>query len=241
MQGANETALSVTESRIFTRIFHVFLGVAVLSIIINIGGRYLGPIIAMGGHTDNTAIREIVIGNDVLAIPSNMIRFAAQRRDGVATRVDLYLKWPEMSGYSAKTRHDFNFTTMKRQILFLSIEGRTMSRDMSGRYLPIYSALIEQQGKPGPAGLTIHGFRPTSGYTDEELVVSPMEGDAPGFVARCLTTNAAKEIAAPCERDIQFGNGLQLFYRFPRDLLGQWQTLDESVRAFAAGHLVDRR
>lgn len=241
MQNAGETALSITESRVFARVFYAFLSLVVLSVIINFGGRYLGPLIAMGGHTDDTTVREIVIGNDVLSLPSNMIRFSAQRRNGVATRVDLYLKWPEMVGYSAKTRQDFNFTAAKRQVLFLSIEAKTMSRDMSGRFLPIYSALIEQPGKAGPAGLTIHQFRPESGYTDEELIVSSGEGDAPGFVARCLTTHAAKEMAGACERDIQFGNGLQLLYRFPRDLLGEWRALDASVKSFAAGHLADKR
>ncbi|GGA82872.1 hypothetical protein GCM10011491_07890 [Brucella endophytica] len=239
MQSAEETGLVATESRLFTRIFYVFVGLAVLSALINFGGRYLGPIIAMGGHTDDATMREIVIGNDVLRLPSNMIRFPAQRRDGIANRVDLYLKWPEMAGYSAETRNDFNFATAKRQLLFLSIESRTMSRDMSGRYQPIYSTLIEQPGKAGPTGLAIHTLRADSGYTDEELVVSSAENGPPAFVARCLNENAAKGMAAPCERDIHFGKDLQLLYRFPRDLLSNWRALDEAVKTFAAGHLAD--
>jgi hypothetical protein len=241
MQGAAEGELVVTESRVFARIFYVFLGLVVLSAIINFAGRYLGPIIAMGGHTDDTTAREIVIGNDVLSLPSNMIRFPAQRRDGVTTRVDLYLRYPEMAGYSAKTRQDFNLATAKRRILFLSIEERTMSRDMSGRYEPIYSALIDEQGKPGPAGLLIYRLSSESGYSDEELVISPVESGGPAFVARCLDEKASKDMASPCERDIHFGNGLQLLYRFPRDLLADWRALDEAVRKFATGHLVDNR
>ncbi|RCS22004.1 hypothetical protein DUT91_20915 [Phyllobacterium salinisoli] len=241
MQSAAQTEISITESRFFARVFYVFFGLAILSAAINLAGRYWGPTIAMGGHTDDKTKREIVIGNDVLAIPSNMIRFRAQRRNGVANRVDLYLKWPEMTGYSAATRQDFNFTGPKREILFLSIEPRTMSRDMSGRYPPIYSALIEQPGKPGPGGLTVYSFRQTSGYIDEELVVSSAGGDNPDFVARCLEESIAKDTVSACERDIQFGDGLQLLYRFPRDLLGQWQALDGAVRSFAAGHLASAR
>jgi len=241
MHSAAQREIPVTERRFFTRVFYACFGLALLSVAINLGGRYFGPLIAMGGHTDDTTIHEIVIGNDVLAIPSNMIRFPAQRRDGVANRVDLYLKWPDMAGYSEKTRGDFNFTAPRRQLLFLSIEPRAMSRDMSGRYLPIYSALIEQPGKPGPAGLTLYSFRPASGYMGEELAVSTAGGDQPDFVARCLEESVAKEMAAACERDIQFGGGLQLFYRFPRHLLGEWRALDEAVRSFAAGHLAGAR
>ncbi|KXF77620.1 hypothetical protein ATN84_09700 [Paramesorhizobium deserti] len=241
MQSTAQTGISITESRFFTRVFYAFFGLALLSAAINLSGRYFGPLIAMGGHTDDMTIREIVIGNDVLAIPSNMIRFPAQRRDGVANRVDLYLKWPEMAGYSEKTRSDFNFTAPRRQLLFLSVEPRTMSRDMSGRYLPIYSALIEQPGKAGPAGLTLHSFHPVSGYIGEELAVSSAGGDQPDFVARCLDESVAREMAGACERDIQFGNGLQLFYRFPRHLLGEWRALDEAVQSFATAHLAGAR
>ncbi|PRD41985.1 hypothetical protein C5748_19120 [Phyllobacterium phragmitis] len=241
MQSAAQTGIAITESRFFARVFYVFFGLAVLSAAINLGGRYFGSTIAKGGHTDDTTVREIVIGNDVLSIPSNMIRFHTQRRDGVANRVDLYLKWPEMAGYSAKTRNDFNLITPERQILFLSIEARTMSRDMSGRYLPIYSTLIEQPGKPGPAGLMLYSFRQASGYINEELAVSPTGGDRPDFVARCLEESVAKETISACERDIQIGEGLHLLYRFPRDLLDQWRALDEAVKSFAAGHLADAR
>ncbi|MBB2970891.1 hypothetical protein [Mesorhizobium sp. RMAD-H1] len=239
MHSAAQREISITESRFFTRVFYAFLGLAILSAAINLGGRYFGPLIALGGHTDDVTVREIVIGNNVLTIPANMIRFPAQRRDGVANRVDLYLKWPEMAGYSAQARSEFNFTAARRQLLFLSIEPRTMSRDMAGRYLPIYSALIELPGTPGPAGLTLYSFRQTSGYINEELAVSSTGGDTPDFVARCLEENVAKEMAGACERDIQFGDGLQLLYRFPRHLLGEWRALDEAVRSFAAGHLAD--
>ena len=42
---------------------------------------------------------------------------------------------------------------------------------------------------------------------------------------------------APCERDIQVGDDLSLTYRFPQELLADWQALDAAVTAKAARFL----
>ena len=39
-----------------------------------------------------------------------------------------------------------------------------MSRDMSGRFAPIYSSLIVKPGKPGPGGIDVYAFIEKSGY-----------------------------------------------------------------------------
>ena len=58
--------------------------------------------------------------------------------------------------------------------------------------------------------------------------------DGETFVARCLDGESAAESLAPCERDIHVGNDLSLSYRFPKELLGDWQKLDAAIRAKAA-------
>lgn len=103
-----------------------------------------------------------------------------------------------------------------------------MSRDMSGRYEPIYRLLIEPVGKPGPSGLVFHDFNEKSGYMNEMLAVATAQDKEP-FVARCLTGPSAEESLAPCERDIQIGNQLSLTYRFPLELLKDWKRLDQAV------------
>ena len=107
-----------------------------------------------------------------------------------------------------------------------------MSRDMSGRFEPIYSQLIEKQGAPGPAGTTVYKFIRKSGYLDETLVVGDRPGTMP-FVARCLTGEAAAQSLAPCERDVLVGDELSLTYRFPEAFLANWQALDKAVAAKA--------
>jgi hypothetical protein len=63
--------------------------VAVLCVItaaIAMTGRMLGRTIALAGNTTDQTRYEIVIGNDVLSLPANVIRFESQRISGVQAR-----------------------------------------------------------------------------------------------------------------------------------------------------------
>src|SRR5690606_32900076 len=152
-----ETAPDYTASKMGNRLFGWLLlavvALVLLSIAVTIAGRLLCPLIARRGHSDSTLAYEIIIGNNVLSIPTNMIRFSNQRRDGVTGRLDLYARWPGLTGYTERDRAIFNLLTPKRHLIFMSIEQRTMSRDMSGRYLPIYAELIEPGGETAPGNL----------------------------------------------------------------------------------------
>ena len=222
------------DSAFMWRVFCVFGALALLSVLISVGGKWLGRSIALGGHTEDTTVRDIVIGNNLIAVPANAIRFERDRHDGVADRLDLYLHWPDMHGYSAALRNDFNNIGGARRIIFLSIEQQMMSRDMSGRFEPIYRQLIVPQGRPGPAGIGFFDFSEKSGYLNEMLAVASRPSGDP-FVARCLTGPSAEESLAPCERDLLVGDQLSLTYRFPAELLGEWQALDQAVAQAARG------
>ncbi|TPJ75552.1 hypothetical protein [Mesorhizobium sp. B2-6-2] len=238
MREANVAEIAdfeVVNSTLMKRVFYIFAALALLSIAISVGGKWLGRSIAMAGYTDDKTVRQIVMGNNLISVPANFIRFDQARRDGIASRLDLYLRYPEMDGYSTAARDDFNHATT-RKIIFLSFEPRMMSRDMSGRFAPIYSALIEKPGTPGPGGTTVYAFSEKSGYLNEVLAVAERPGKDP-FVARCLSGPSAGESLAPCERDIQVGDDLSLTYRFPRELLANWPALDAAIAAKVAGIL----
>lgn len=234
--AADTPEFEVVDSTLMKRVFYVFAALAVLSVAISVGGKWLGRSIAMAGYTDDTTVKQVVIGKDVIVVPANFIRFDKARRDGIAARLDLYLRYPQMDGYSTAARDDFNHTGEARKIIFLSFEPRMMSRDMSGRFAPIYSALIVKPGAAGPGGTTLYGFTEKSGYLNEMLAVADRPGRDP-FVARCLSGPSAEESLAPCERDIQVGDDLSLTYRFPRELLGNWQALDAAIATKVAGIL----
>ncbi|RUX30484.1 hypothetical protein EOA13_08755 [Mesorhizobium sp. M7A.F.Ca.US.011.01.1.1] len=239
-QAALANELTVVDSRLMKRVLYGFAVLALLSAAISLAGKWFGHSIAMAGYTDDATVHQVVIGNNVITVPANAIRFAQARRDGIASRLDLYLRYPRMDGYSEPARNDFNHTGTVKNIVFLSFEQQMMSRDMSGRFAPIYSALITRPGIVGPGGTMIYGFNEKSGYLNEVLVVGNRPGKEP-FVARCLSGPSADQSLAPCERDIQVGDELSLTYRFPREFLGDWQALDaaiatEATRVLKTGH-----
>lgn len=228
-----EPAIQAIRPSFLKRLFQVVMLLAAFSAAISIGGKFVGRAVVLAGHTEETTRYEVTVGDDVLTTPANAIRFSNARRGGRADRLELYLRWPSMEGYTGATRDDFNNVGGSRDILFLSFEPRAMSRDMSGRYDPIYRFLIEPKGRAGPAGIVFHDFATSSGYVNETLAVSqPNHGER--LVARCLIGPSAADLLAPCERDIQIGKSLSLTYRFPEKLLADWPALEKAVRAAAA-------
>jgi hypothetical protein len=219
------------------RIFYALAVLALLSLLISVTGRWLGRSIALAGNTEDTTVREVVIGNNVLSVPSNVIRFERQRRDGIAERLDLYVRWPDMTGYSAAARGDFNHTDAERKVLFLTFEKQMMSRDMSGRFEPIYGSLIVKPGVPSQGGIVLYGFTEKSGYMNEVLAVAERSDGRPPFVARCLSGPEAEASLAPCERDVLIGDALSLTYRFPKELLPGWRALDAAVMTTARKYM----
>jgi hypothetical protein len=214
-------------------------GLATAALALSFAGKLFSASVSLAGYTEDLTPKTVVIGGSIISAPANTIRFERARQDGPAPRLDLYLRWPQLDGYSSQARDDFNNAGNVRNILFLTIEERMMSRDMSGRFAPIYSSLIVTPGARGPGGLTVYDFSPKSGYLNEVLVAAKRPGKTP-FVARCLSGQSAEESLAPCERDVHFADNLSLTYRFPRELLAKWQTLDAVVMARAYEMLKDR-
>ena len=224
-------------NRFARRVFQFFLLLLALSIGILFVGQWYGDTLSEAGHTASMKPREIVIGNNVLTFPENMIRFKAARQDGVRQRLDVYMVWPELEGYSPDRSDDFNHVDGSRRILFVTFEEQMMSRDMSNRLEPVYRQVIEAHSVGGPESIRFHRFKQGSGYEGEVLAVSASEPGEEPFVARCLTGTAAREALAPCERDINLGNRLSMTYRFPASLLGQWRLLDKDIRQKVAEHI----
>ena len=235
-QATSPATVEAIDSAFMLKIFYCFVALAGFSIIISLAGKQFGGAIVRAGHTNDTTVHEIVIGNNVLSVAANEIRMEHERRAGVTSRLDTYVRWPSLSGYTKETRDDFNHVGLTRNIIFVSFRERTMSRDMSGRLAPIYNSLITKPGIPGPGGTILYGFKENSGYLNEILAVAG-RGQSGPFVARCLTGDSAGASLAPCERDVHIGNGLSMTYRFPDRLLAEWKLLDAKMATYAADRL----
>ncbi len=233
MAATADASFVQVESRFFHRLFWVFAILAVLSLLISFGGRELGARLSMGGHTDDKTLHEVVIGNDVLSVFANQIRYPEQRRGGIAGRLDLYALWPDMEGFNESTRAAFNNADPAKKLLFLSFEPRTLSRDMSGRLDPIYRKMISGDGEALANGLVRYRLPESAGFIDEYLMVGAAKAGKM-FVARCLDDEKAGATLASCDRDIHVGGDLVMMARFPSSLLADWKLLDQSLDKFAA-------
>lgn len=228
---------SLISSRFLYRLTAVIAVLAALTVAISIGGRWFGERIVLAGHTDSTEKFLIQIGQDKLSLSANTIRFRDQRRDGVAERVDLYLTWPGLEGYSTGLRPRFDDISQSSSLIFLQLSQGTMSRDMSGRLDPIYSKFFDGEPQQINYGLTLHRLRADSGYGREVILTAPRPG-APDYVVRCLLSVAGENpTSGDCQRDIHIGQDLTVLYRFSSALLNDWQHIDASVRSFVENRL----
>ncbi|MCM2474863.1 hypothetical protein HGO38_15385 [Rhizobium sp. CG5] len=212
---------------------------ALLSGGISIAGHWFGERLSLAGHSVSSDIYTVSIGQDRLRLTANTIRFEGQRHDGPAQRVDLYLLWPEMTGYHQEYRRRFDDISLSDTLLFLQISQSTMSRDMSGRIEPIYSKLFSGPPEQGPYGLTLHRLRSETGYENEVLLTAPRLGQ-PDYAVRCILPKPGTPASSgDCQRDIHVGRDLSVLYRFSSSLLADWDRIDDAVRSYMESRISD--
>ena len=232
-----ETSEALVSNRTPFRITMVIGLHAALASALSVAGKWLGNDLILGGNTDSTAVHRITVGQDVLILPANMIRFETQRRDGRAETVSIYLSWPGLEGYSRQNAARFSDPGRADVLIFADFSQSVMSRDMSGRVEPIYSKLFSGAPAKGPAGLAIHALSRKSGFGDEKLLTAPLP-DGGIYAVRCLLPASPEaSTSADCLRDMRVGRDLTMLYRFSASLLPRWREIDTAMRAFAERHI----
>jgi hypothetical protein len=228
---------ALVSNRLLFRITMTIGLLAALAAALTLAGRWIGRDMALGGNTESTTIRQIVVGQDRLVLPDNMIRFDTQRLDGRAEQVSIYLSWPDLEGYSRRNASLFSDPGRSDTLIFADFSQSVMSRDMSGRLAPIYARLFIDAPVEGPAGLTLHRLNRKSGFGDERLLTGRFP-NGEDYVVRCLLpADPAMASSADCLRDVKVGKDLTMLYRFSSTLLPQWQEIDRAMRRFALDHI----
>ncbi|HZP21478.1 MAG TPA: hypothetical protein VFB16_14880 [Bauldia sp.] len=212
----------------------VVLGIAAMAMAVD---RAIGDYrdrIALSGLGGKPSPVDLTIAGEHLAIPANMIRFRAARRGGEADRVDLLLRWPDLTGFSEEDADAFKDTSPSAPLIYLSIAARTSPLDASSRLDPVYSRFFTGPAIPGPDGLIGKALKPESGYRGEIVYFMPKGVDP--FATRCLAEETP-EIPATCIRDVNVGTGLSMLYRFNVRRLADWRAMDAGLQALVRSFL----
>ena len=197
--------------------------------------HFFGDNLSRAGHSQSTEELEIVVGSEYLKVPANKIRFYSQRNSGAHEKLDIYIHWPSLSGYRDSLSADFNNSNNNINLIFMTIEQRNMSYDMSGRVGPIYEQFFEEAGQLTNIGLIKQPLSSDGGFIDEDLYYAASSPYP--FAARCV-----REVASTtpfCIRDIHIGKNLMLTYRFHQKHLPSWIELEQSIRALTKSMIIN--
>jgi hypothetical protein len=227
IQQAREGISTPLNASFLTLVARVSLFMLAVAICLYFAADMYGKIIAQGGNSADKSLRQISMGDDVISVPANMIRFRTQRNATNLDRLDLFVHWPTMSGYTEETAADFDSMDPAAPVLFISLSPRDMTKDMSGRITAIYEKFFSGPPVDAGNGLVRRPFSADSAFFNEDLYY---EANSPyPYAARCI--RESDRIAGPfCLRDIHVGRDTTLTYRFNAKLLPDWMAMDRMVR-----------
>ena len=142
---------------------------ALIAVALFAAASFYGSLIAKGGNTTSLAQKQYVIGDDVITLAENMIRFKSQRNSPNPVRLDLFMHWPSMEGYSDEKASMFDTLDGSSPIIFVSLEPRDMTKDMSGRVATIYEKFFSGPPIDAGNGLVRRAFSADSAYFSKDL------------------------------------------------------------------------
>lgn len=170
------------------------------------------------------------IGEDVLTVAAEVLRFSDQRKSGSYNRIELELSWPGMLPL-APNDPVRNTTSRDGRLVFIAIEPRETEFDTADRIATVYQRFLAsyQTSMPGsapaagePEGLLRRDFLAGTSYEGDELYFEP--GSVHPFAALCFPPDKGKP-PLTCLREIRLGKHLIATIRFPISALATWRQL----------------
>ncbi|MAW79601.1 MAG: hypothetical protein CMI63_05140 [Parvularcula sp.] len=205
---------------------------------------YVGPSVDdFSGNTPSPAITEepvrVEIGGIVFAPAANYTVYPRARRGGARDEVVLYALWPTMNGYAPAQRKEFIENEPDTRRIDIVISKRSSMFTEAERFERLYlPQTVDPRGVRTPYQLTKFTFKdqrsnvPTNGYADTELFVG---ADANGGTAAVFCFKEKEEITSPdCWREYEYGETIEVSYRFKRPYLPEWRAIDAAVQKFVA-------
>lgn len=205
---------------------------------------YVGPSVEdFSGNTPSPAITEeavrVEIGGKIFNPAANYTVYPRARRGGARDEVVLYALWPTMNGYTPAQRREFIENEPDTRRIDITISKRSSMFNEVQRFERLYlPETIDARGVRTPYQLTKFTFKdqradaPTNGYSGTELFVGTDETEA---MAAVFCFKEAEDVSSPeCWREYEYGDTIEISYRFKRPYLPEWRALDAAVQKFVA-------
>ncbi|PLX34002.1 MAG: hypothetical protein C0605_14915 [Hyphomicrobiales bacterium] len=192
---------------------------------------YFGPAVSsfFNPHerqTTSITRTALSVGKVVMLIPENFLRFKHLRSGGEKKRISLYVKWPEMAGYSEKAKEAFTSRTASSPIIYVDLTAPERIWSPRTRLEKIYPTYFIGKPEQTVYGLTRQAMKQGSGYDHQDLFFADTHDGL--FLAHCDKTGASVA-PADCYRDMVMDGKVEVQYRFRRTLLGNWKEIDRDI------------
>ena len=221
--------MNLTKKLIFGISF-VLISLGVIFIVLR---SYTDPE-TLGGFSSDTASTNIQIGDTRLFVPRNMIRFREQRERSSLSTLDLFVQWPSMKGFAKQDAATFQNINGSSALIFITLETGEPLNPAQKKLDGLYRRYFSKSPWRGPAGLIGNALDSSSGYLSEDVLYTKHNGEL--FLTRCLQEGKAEtdNLRPTCIYEFTFEEGINVYVRFHRSHLAEWQVLDERIKRLLA-------
>ena len=206
----------------------IFLGVMFFAL-----RSYTNPE-TLGGFSSDTSSANITIANTHLFVPKNMIRFKDQRKSHDLSKLDLFIQWPSMKGFTKEDTATFQNINGTSKLIFITLEVGEPLNPAQQKLDGLYRRYFSKSPWSGPAGLIGNELNSSSGYLSEDVLYAKHSDEL--FLTRCLQEGKGtpNDLLPTCIYEFTFEDGINAYVRFHRSHLAEWQILDERVKRLLA-------
>jgi len=188
----------------------------------------------LGGFSSDTASTNIEIGDARLYVPRNIIRFRDQRESSALRMLDLFVQWPSMKGFTKQDAATFQNIKGSSALIFITLEAGEPLNSPQKKLDGLYRRYFSTPPWRGPAGLIGNALDNSSGYLSEDVLYTKHNDEL--FLTRCLQERKSEttNLQPTCIYEFTFGDGINVYVRFHRSHLAEWQVLDERIKRLLA-------
>ena len=188
----------------------------------------------LGGFSSDTSPTIIAIGDTHLSVPQNIIRFHEQRENPALSKLDLFIQWPSIKGFTKEDAAVFQNINRASELIFITLEVGEPFNSSQQKLRELYRRFFTKAPWRGPAGLIGNELDSSSGYLSEDVLYTKHSDDL--FLTRCLQEGKTDtdNLLPTCIYEFTLGDRVNVYVRFHRSHLSEWKVLDERVKRLLA-------